>query len=1014
MHNSLRFRLTVIIISLAVGPLILAGAVMSWRTYTVQKKQALNMQRDSVRHVADHVQYFALELENQLQIVVQTTGLDNLPLKEQEAVLAKLMAHHNNFQELSLVDASGRERLLLHRVLMVTPEMLRDRSNDPAFTEPMRTGETYYGPVEFDTATKEPFMDVSIPVIRPRTGTVNGVLFAQTRWKSIWDLIGGLELWPGESVYVLDQTGRVVAHRNPSVVLRETVYKAPFDESIHEGLDHRRALAASAVIKLGNQSFRVVAERDVSKALALAYNAVFISVVLIAVLLVVAVGLIVLVVGNIIHPLRELADAAGEIEAGDLTVRAVTDRRDEIGDLAVAFNNMTGRLSLSLERFEKEAVERQQALVALSQSEARFRQLAENIQEVFWVVSPDWQKVHYISPAYEQVWGRSCESLYDNPLSWLDAVLEEDRQRVIDYLQSKADGDLDEISFPDYRIRRSDGAVLWIRARGFPVTDQDGRVYRLVGIAEDITERKSYDEALQKSEEQLRMIADNLPVLISYLDHEVRYRFVNQQYLPWYDVPLDHIIGRTMKSLLGENNYADIKPYVDKVLTGEMVSYEGRLVLGSGRIIDFHARYIPHFDKDRRVKGFFNLVQDITRRKAEEQERARLESQLRQSHKMEAVGKLAGGIAHDFNNILSAIIGYTELAVMDAEDNQAITQNLNNVITAAGRAKTLIQQILAFSRKAQQEMIALDLKPLIRESLDFLRATLPASIEIRSLFSFDRGVVMADPTQIHQVILNLCTNAAHAMRRKGGTLEVALGLVDGAADESLVNEGMPEGQYVKLSVSDTGHGIGPEIMERIFEPFFTTKEPGEGTGMGLAMAHGIVRSHGGIIRAFSEPERGTTFEVFLPMVATETRIEPEHQAPVLQGKERILLVDDEESLVDIGRKMLERLGYTVTAYTDSLEALEAIKGKKHEFDLVITDQTMPKMTGLDLAREIRRINEDAPIILCSGYTESISPETAKEEGISAFLMKPLSLHDLAATIRLVLDGESDESKRTPV
>ena len=567
--RSLRFRLTVIIISLAVGPLILAGAVMSWRTYTVQKKQVLNMQHDSVRHIADHVQTYALELENQLHIVLQTTGLENLPLKEQETVLAKLMSHHNNFQTLALLDENGRERLFLHRVMMVTPDMLRDRRNDIAFSQPMRTGETYYGPVEFDAATREPFMTVSVPIIRPRTGTVSGVLYAQTRWKKIWDMIGALELWPGESVYVLDYSGRVVAHQNPSVVLRETIYNVPLDEGIHAGLDHRRALVASTLFKLGDQSFRVVAERDVSKALALAYNAAIISAVLIAALLIVAVALIVLVLGNIIHPLHSLADVAGKIEAGDLTVRADTGRHDEIGDLAVAFNNMTGRLSRSLEQLETEAVERQQALVALSRSEARFRQLAENIQEVFWVISPDWQTVHYISPAYKHVWGRSCDSLYENPASWLDAVVEDDRQGVIDYLQAKVDGDLDEISFPEYRIRRQNGSVCWIRARGFPVTDQDGHVYRVVGIAEDITERKSYHEALQKSEEQLRMIADNLPVLISYLDNATRYRFVNQQYRIWYDVPLDRIIGRTMKSLLGDDNYKVVQPFVDEVLAGE-------------------------------------------------------------------------------------------------------------------------------------------------------------------------------------------------------------------------------------------------------------------------------------------------------------------------------------------------------------------------------------------------------------------------------------------------------------
>jgi PAS domain S-box-containing protein len=395
-----------------------------------------------------------------------------------------------------------------------------------------------------------------------------------------------------------------------------------------------------------------------------------------------------------------------------------------------------------------------------------------------------------------------------------------------------------------------------------------------------------------------------------------------------------------------------------------------------------------------------NTLAGVIERKQAEHDRAKLEAQLRQAHKMEAIGTLAGGIAHDFNNILGIIMGYAELALLKISGDDPLTENLQQVIRASHRAKDLVKQILTFSRQSEYTPQPLQPALIIKEVLKMLRASLPSAIEIRSNLT-SNSLVEADPTQIHQVIMNLCTNAGHAMRENGGILEVSLRDVE-FRDSSHHPDLFP-GSYVQLSISDTGHGMTPEVRERIFEPFFTTKGIGEGTGLGLSVVHGIIKSYQGAITVYSEPGQGTTFNIYLPRL--EDRISPETQAVIFfpGGKERILFVDDEEALAELGRQALEHLGYAVVSRCSSVEALKAFAAQPEHFDLVITDQTMPQMTGTKLAQELLRLRPDLPIILCTGFSESISAERAKEIGIKDYIMKPLVISELAKTIRRVLD-----------
>ncbi len=427
----------------------------------------------------------------------------------------------------------------------------------------------------------------------------------------------------------------------------------------------------------------------------------------------------------------------------------------------------------------------------------------------------------------------------------------------------------------------------------------------------------------------------------------------------------------------------------------------------SGETIELDVTVSPIPGSIGDIDGSVLVMRDVTMQK-------RLEDQLFQSQKLEALGTLAGGIAHDFNNILSAVMGYTDLTLLNAPEEGSIRENLTAVLGACDRARSLVRQILTFSRKAEHDITFVDLCPLVKETMNFLGATLPVNIEIHTRFETVCVVVSADPAQIHQVLLNLSTNAVHAMREAGGVLEVVLRKIDLDEDAARQHPGLAPGEYALISVSDTGCGMSRGTLSRIFEPFFTTKREGEGTGLGLALAHGIVKSHGGAATVYSEEGRGSTFNIYLP--AAKDLSENQEAAdtrPLPPGTESVLFVDDEEVLVDIGRRTLERLGYRVTTSTSSVEALRLFRENPDAFDLIIADQAMPRLTGRELAAEVRRIRPDLPVIICTGFCVGVSDREVLKEGteqgiaspeVRRVIMKPLNIREMAWTVRSVLDG----------
>ncbi len=416
-------------------------------------------------------------------------------------------------------------------------------------------------------------------------------------------------------------------------------------------------------------------------------------------------------------------------------------------------------------------------------------------------------------------------------------------------------------------------------------------------------------------------------------------------------------------------------------------------------------------DTEGKALRMVGTLSDITQRKKAEEEMTKLQAHLNQAQKMEAIGTLAGGIAHDFNNILGIIIGYSEMAKDDSPAGSRARSDIGQVLNASHRAKELVKQILAFSRQSQTEHIPLQPALIIKEAVKMLRSSLPTTIDIQQDIDPQAGIILADPTQIHQVLINLCTNAFHAMEATGGTLSISLKMAPLSFEDLTCKPFVQPGQFVQLSIGDTGMGIAAEIQEKIFDPYFTTKEVGKGTGMGLAIIHGIVKNSGGFISFQSQPGKGTVFHVYLPVIAKIDLPENEQEDRIQRGNERILFIDDEEMLVEMGKDMLESLGYRVTARTNSIKALSTFENQPLEFDLVITDQTMPGMTGSDLAQRMLQIRPGMPIILYTGFSSLISEKKASELGIQGFALKPLAKKDIAAIIREVLDKVPSTDKR---
>lgn len=526
-------------------------------------------------------------------------------------------------------------------------------------------------------------------------------------------------------------------------------------------------------------------------------------------------------------------------------------------------------------------------------------------------------------------------------------------------------------------------------------------------LSQENLERIKGEVALRENRTMLRNILDTVPQSIFWKDRQSVYLGCNKVFsrVAGLDDP-EQIVGKTDFDLPCFREKAEAYREDDQnVVNSKQGTWHtiDSLQLEEGIRLWIDISKVPLLDSEGEVYGVLGVYDDISQQIRDGEELARLESQLSQAQKMEAIGVLAGGIAHDFNNILAAIMGYAEMAHMEVLPGSQLAQYLDRVLTSAHRAKDLVKQILAFSRQSLAERMPIKIQPLVKESLKMLRASIPTTITIKEDIYPHCGVVLADPTQVYQIVMNLCTNAFHAMEATGGVLAVTVNTTTIESPTAINGQQLSPGEYVVLTVSDTGTGIGPETIGKIFDPYFTTKEVGKGTGMGLSISHGIVIGYGGAMVVESSVGLGSKFHVYFPVVNDKVMEFSDSQETPTGAGERILLVDDEEPLREMGRDLIERLGYTVTARS-SLEALDAFNNNPACFDLVITDQTMPGMTGIDLARKMLKIRPDLPIILCTGFSNQVNEESAKAIGIKEFALKPLSRDSIAHLIRKLLDG----------
>jgi PAS domain S-box-containing protein len=524
-------------------------------------------------------------------------------------------------------------------------------------------------------------------------------------------------------------------------------------------------------------------------------------------------------------------------------------------------------------------------------------------------------------------------------------------------------------------------------------------------LTQETEERKKVQTELARSKEKYRSLIETVADPVIVYDQDGKVVYVNQSFSKVFGWTSQEVLGRQLDFVPSDESPLTMAKLDEVMRAGVCHGFETRRFTKDGRIVHVCISAASHHDAEGRFRGIVVSLQDITQRKQAEEEASKLEAQLRQAQKMEAIGTLAGGIAHDFNNILAAIIGFTEASLLSIPDDSPLRGNLGKVLEAGMRAKDLVKQILAFSRQTKQEIKPIKIGQIVEEVVNLLRATIHPNIEIGSKIEADR-VVMGDSSQLHQVVMNICTNSVQAMQDDGGLLEITLDTIEiDPKSAELVSE-LTSGTYQRITISDTGHGMTNDVLDRIFEPFFTTKEQGSGTGLGLSVAHGIIKKHGGKTTAYSELGKGSTFSIYLPVMETGIDAESKAKAPLEtpKGNESILFVDDEELLVDVGSQVLASLGYQVTCYTSALKALGAFKRDPQGFDVVLTDMNMPKLSGLDLANELIKIRPDIPIVLCTGFSERISASQSESLGIRKIIMKPMVARDIALAVREVLEA----------
>ena len=703
----------------------------------------------------------------------------------------------------------------------------------------------------------------------------------------------------------------------------------------------------------------------------------------------VIIGLIVFVLINqlMLSRLSRLHAFVQEVDKSEnLSARVELPGTDEISVLGRALNKM-------MDTLERDITERVWAEDALRESEHRFRAVLENVSLIAVILDPKGN-VFFCNEALLQLTSWDLDEIIGK--NWFEMFLPSDRRQKIHEIFETAISSGYLPVHAEYEIVTRAGLRRTISWSNTLLRDNEGKVFGATSIGEDITERRR----VEADRNRLAAAIEQAAEAVMITDRNGLIEYANPAFEKITGYSRLEVIGQTPRMLKSDKQSDSVyRQLWETLVSGK--NWSGHFInkCKDNRLVEVDETISPVFDDTKHIAHFVSVMRDVTQLVA-------LENQVRQAQKMEAVGTMAGGIAHDFNNILAAIRGYADLLKLTLPKDSRALPNVDEIIHAAKRARDLIKQILIFSRRTEPEQELIQLQEVIRETRQLLRSSTPLIVKVKESIDDACGPVLADPTQMQQIIMNLCTNAFYAMRNSGGILEISLKEI--AVHEELAKTvpNLTPGHYACLSLTDTGEGMNQATIERIFEPFFTTKPVGEGTGLGLSVVLGIVQRHKGAMTVSSEVGKGTRFTIYLPVAVGSVSSEEHAIEQLPRGSGRILLVDDEPKLVNMERESLQYLGYVVTPFTDSREALEAFTNKPDGFDVVVTDQMMPGLTGTRRCVEIRKIRPDVPVILCSGYSDHVTDEETSNLNINEFLAKPISISEMAVALHQALKSNT--------